>query len=92
MDDMTQLVQEISEQDEEVLYRIENDVRYDQICFNDAMLIGYPSITHYSSVMPYPVSSFAAKEGFSACPGSLSILYKCDEADSKTAGKSGIKY
>ena len=42
--------------------------------------------------MPYPVSSFAAKEGFSACPGSLSILYKCDEADSKTAGKSGIKY
>lgn len=92
VEDMTQLVQEISEQDEEVLYRIENDVRYDQICFNDAMLIGYPSITHYSSVMPYPVSSFAAKEGFSACPGSLSILYKCDEADSKTAGKSGIKY
>ena len=54
-------IREISEQDEEVLYRIENDVRYDQICFNDAMLIGYPSITHYSSVMPYPVSSLLQK-------------------------------
>ena len=86
------LIQNIYEKDTEKLYRIENDVRYDQICFNDAMLIGYPSITHYSSVMPYTVSSFAAKEGFSCTPGGLSILYKRDEADSKTAGKSSIKY
>ena len=69
VEDMTQLVQEISEQDEEVLYRIENDVRYDQICFNDAMLIGYPE--HHTLQFCDAVSGFlfCSKRGIQCLSG-----------------------
>lgn len=86
------VLKQIRKLDADPFYRIENDIRYEQRNCNDAMLLGYPSITHYSSVLPYSVSKYASEEGMSSYPGSLSVVYKKEEANAEAAGRNGIKY
>ena len=50
------VLKQIRKLDADPFYRIENDIRYEQRNCNDAMLLGYPSITHYSSVLPYTIA------------------------------------
>lgn len=80
--------------EENQLYRIENDIRYgnDTDYFNDSMLIGYPSLTWYSSTLPHSVSVYAHQFGLSAWAGDLHTAYIRENTDWKTLGELGVKY
>lgn len=93
INNMNLTLEQIYSENNEDLYRVENDIRYgDQRCYNDAMLLGYSSVTHYSSILPYVISDFASTLGMSEQPGSVHVAYKADSIDTQTAGKIGIKY
>ncbi len=60
---------------------------------NDAMLIGYPSVTHYSSVIRNEVAEYAIEhhmlaEGY----GRQATLYRACNLDAEEAGRYAIKY
>lgn len=80
--------------EENQLYRIENDIRYgkDIDYFNDSMLIGYPSITWFSSTLPYSVTLYAHQFGLSAWAGDFHTAYIRGNTDWQTLGELGVKY
>lgn len=85
-------VDQIYGKDKDVFCRVENDIRYEtENCYNDAMLIGYPSVTHYSSVLPYKLSEFAKEEGM-VSNWQLSVEFQKNSVDIQDAGRSSIKY
>ena len=80
--------------EENQMYRIENDIRYrnDDSYFNDSMLIGYPSLTWYSSTLSHSVSVYAYQFGLSVWAGDLHTAYIRENTDWKTLGQMGVKY
>ena len=80
----------LKEENNGSFFRMEHKLR-DPL--NDAMLIGYPSITHYSSVVRDEVAQYALEhhmlaEGY----GRQATLYRTDNLDAQEAGRYAIKY
>ena len=78
--------------DKDGFYRIENDIRYEENCYNDAMLLGYASLTHYSSTMPYSVSEYAYNIGMGQGLGEPRTWCSIEHADAESMGNLGVRY
>lgn len=81
---------QLAEENSGEFFRMENELRD---LLNDAMLIGYPSVTHYSStirneVAEYAVSHSMLAEGY----GRQATIYEIGRANAQDTGKLAIKY
>lgn len=81
---------QLAEENHGRFFRMENELR-DPL--NDAMLVGYPSITHYSStirneVADYAIAHHMLAEGY----GRQATIYEIGRADAKETGSLAIKY
>lgn len=59
---------------------------------NDAMLIGYPSITHYSSVIPGEVMEYAKAHNANAQGFFKGVAFRSENMSAEQAGQMAIKY
>lgn len=81
---------QLAKENSDVFFRMENELR-DPL--NDAMLVGYPSITHYSStirneVAEYAIAHHMLAEGY----GRQATIYEIGRANAEETGKLAIKY
>lgn len=81
---------QLAEENSGKFFRMENELREP---LNDAMLIGYPSITHYSSTVRNEVAEYAIAhnlqpEGY----GRQATFFEIGRVDAKEAGELAIKY
>lgn len=87
---LSSTVNDIKDHDHESFFRIEHELRG---LLNDAMLIGYPSITHYSSVLQDEVAQYAIEhnslvEGI----GRQATAFRANQINAEQAGEIAIKY
>lgn len=85
-----EIYDELKTENGDTFFRMEHELR-DPL--NDAMLIGYPSVTHYSSVIRNEVAEHAIEhhmlaEGY----GRQATLYRARNSDAEEAGRYAIKY
>lgn len=83
-------IQELAEKNHGSFYRVEHKLR-DSL--NDAMLIGYPSITHYSSVLQDEVAEYAVEhDSLVDGIGRQATEYQAARMGAEKAGEVAIKY
>lgn len=83
-------IQKLSELNRGHFFRVEHKVRDD---LNDALLIGYPSITHYSSVLQNEVAEYAIENNMLVDGiGRQATEYRANRVNAEDAGKLAIKY
>lgn len=83
-------VQELNEMNNGQFFRVEHKLRDD---LNDALLIGYPSITHYSSVLQNEVAEYAIDNNMLVDGiGRQATEYRANRVNAEDAGKLAIKY
>lgn len=81
---------QLAEENSGEFFRMEHELR-DPL--NDAMLIGYPSITHYSSTVRNEIAEYAiAHDMLAEGYGRQATLYRVRRVDAVEAGKLAIKY
>lgn len=81
---------ELQEENEGIFFRMESELR-DPL--NDAMLLGYPSITHYSSTVRNEVAQYALEnhilaDGF----GRQATLFRDYNISTEQLGRYAVKY
>ncbi len=83
-------IQALNELNQGQFFRVEHKLRDD---LNDALLIGYPSITHYSSVLQNEVAEYAIENNMLVDGiGRQATEYRANRVDAEDAGKLAIKY
>lgn len=88
--EMSTWIQELNALNEGQFFRVEHLLRAD---LNDALLIGYPSITHYSSILQSEVAEYAIENNMSVnAIEHKATQYRANLVNAEDAGRLAIKY